>query len=448
MSVTSIELQVISRILTSDNQREVTELCEYDESYYSIFKPHIRFILEHLAKYDNVPDTFTFQTEFPDITLVNVRESLTYLKEEITKNKRYILLLETFNKLKDFGSGDVDNAWNYLRYQCDNVELLDPSRPLGLIRDAEKRSRQVLEYSKQSRIPTGFPEIDKCMYGGLSIVEELLLIIARTGSGKSWIATRIMESAQKNGFPTLYYSPEMQASYLGTRFDTWRGNFSNSQLFQGKYTEEYMQYLKDLEGQQTEAFILEDQDAPDDVVNIPFLKKFVKKEHIKLVVIDGLSYMDDVKAKRGDTDSTKYKNLCADLFRMSKECGCAVVVIMQANRASKDNKDDKGEVFPNIYNVEGSDHPARIATQVFAVRQIFEKHILDIRLEKARSANNVKPTFSYLWDINTGSMQYSPNPDENPSSSIARPDINIGDSPGAEAMSDLDIIEDGEDVEF
>ena len=69
-------------------------------------------------------------------------------------------------------------------------------------------------------------------------------------------------------------------------------------------------------------------------------------------------------------------------------------------------KDDKGEVFPNIYNIEGSDHPARIATQVFAMRQIFDKHVLDIRLEKSRNANNQKPEFSYAWDINTGNVQY------------------------------------------
>lgn len=802
MSVTSIELQVISKILTSDNAAEIDALCEFDGSYYSIFRPHIEFILHHKDTYGNVPDPFTFQTEFQDVTLVNVKESLTYLTEEIRRNKRHIMLIDTFNKLKDLGSGDVDDAWAYLEKQCEKVGALSSTQPLDLVKDAKKRSRQVIEYSQQARIPTGFPEIDKVMYGGLSTVEELLLLIARTNSGKaqplnskvltptgwvtmgslkigddvvgenndvgqvvkifpqgekdfyrvtfddntvveccddhlwkvldcerrkrgrsnygvhqiltlkeirnslsnkysvdisdpiefdvpfdesneldgyllgvilgdggisknyvtitneseeiwgriesilnkygcersgkhkdqirgivrgknyvvdklreykllgnksvdkfipkqyltapvhvrkallaglvdtdgyamenrtiwefdtaseqlcfdfaelarslgiyvkvydrkpsfyvtsdgvrhqgvgsrhtscrsifnpfwyskkaqryrlrtevynrsmprrhckkirsveyagktecqcillnnrthtyltegytvthnSWVASRIMESAQKHGFPGLYYSPEMQASFLGTRFDTWREHFPNSQLHQGDYTEAYYKYLTDLEDQETSAFVLEDKDVADGVVNVPVLKRFVKKHGIKIVIIDGLSYMEDSDGKRGDTDYVKYKNLCAALFKMSKECGCAVVVIMQANRATKDNKDDKGEVFPNIYNVEGSDHPARIATQVFAMRQIFDKHVLDIRLEKSRNANNQKPEFSYAWDINTGNLQYLPNGDDSVGSSVTpviSPDIDIP-AVDVPTVGDTDLNAD-DDIEF
>ena len=449
MSVTSIELQVISKILTSQDMSEVETLCEYDSSYYSIFRPHIEFILAHKDKYGNVPDPFTFQTEFPDITLVNVRESLKYLREEISKNKRHIILVETFNKLKDLGSGDVDDAWKYLERQCERVGHLGGAAPLDLIKGAKERSRQVIEFSKQARIPTGFDEIDKVMYGGLSTVEELLILIARSGNGKSWVATRMMESAQRHGFPVLYYSPEMQASFLGTRFDTWRGHFQNSQLHQGNYTEAYYEYLKSLEDEETSAFVLEDKDAPDEIVDVPLLKRFVRKNGIKLVVVDGLSYMEDCEGKRGDPDYVKYKHLCASLFKMSKECGCAVVVIMQANRESKNSKDDKGEVFPNIYNIEGSDHPARIATQVFAMRQIFDKHVLDIRLEKSRSANNQKPEFSYAWDINTGNMQYLSDMAEASGGSITpviSPDLDIPDVTAATA--DIDLSNSDDDVEF
>lgn len=442
----SIELQMISKILTSTSESEIDALCDFDASYYSIFKKHIQFILTHREKYGDVPDLFTFQAEFPDIELVKVTEPIEYLTQSINKNKQHILLVETFNKLKELGSGDVSEAWKYLEKQCERVSMLDSSQPLDIVKDTDKRSAQVLEFSQQQRIPTGFDEIDKCMYGGLSTVEELVILVARTNTGKSWVGTRMMESAQKHGFPVLYYSPEMQASFLGTRFDTWRGNFQNNLLFQGQYTEQYYNYLKDLSKQDTSAFILEDKDAPDEVVNVPFLKKLVKKHGIKLLVIDGLSYMSDTE--KTDKDYTKYKNLCADLFRLSKQCGCAVVVMMQANRESRNNKDDKGEVFPNIYNIEGSDHPARIATQVFAMRQIFDKHVLDIRLEKARNANNQKPEFSYAWDINTGNMKYIPGTDTVGSAATIAPKIDLGNTISINTPDDSIVLEDSEDVEF
>lgn len=446
--IESIELQVISRILTTESIYELDTLCSYDSSFYAIYKDQIEFIIDHRNRYNEVPDVFTFQNEFPDVTLVNVSEPLDYLTSQLQKNKQHILLVETFNKIKDLGSGDVSEAWQYLSVQCEKAESLESLQPMDIVKDAKIRSDMVVEFSKRDRIPTGFDEIDKLMYGGLSTVEELVLVVARTGTGKSWFCTKVMESAQKHGFPVLYYSPEMQASLLGTRFDTWRAHFTNSQLQRGRYDEKYESYLHELEGEETSAFVLEDKDVASGVVNISNLRKLVRQHKIKLLIIDGLSYMSDMK--RADTDYSRYKNICLDLFKLSKQQGCAVVVAVQANRETRENKDDKGDPFPNLYNVEGSDQPARIATQAFALRQVFDKHVLDIRLEKSRMANNQKPILSYAWDVNTGNMQYLPGTDDtssddsSPQSVYVQPTITTHQTPDDIDYDDFD----DDDVEF
>jgi KaiC/GvpD/RAD55 family RecA-like ATPase len=406
----SVELQVISKILTTDSSIELDRLCAYDESYYAVFKEHIRFILEHKQQYGDVPDVFTFQAKFEDIVLVQVNEPIQFLEDGLRKNKQQILLLETFNKLSDLGSADVSEAWEYLSNQVDSASELDTSQPLNIVKDADKRAQQILEFNKQKRIPTGFKQIDKCLYGGLSTVEELLVIIARTNSGKSWVCTKMMESAQANGFPVLFYSPEMQSCFIGARFDTWRSHFKNSDLFRGNYTEEYLNYLKDLAQNSTDAFVVEDKDMSEGKTTVSGLERLVKKHHIKLLIVDGLSYI--AEEKKAANDSIKYKDICNGLFRLSKTYGCAVVVAMQANRDTKETKDEKGLPFPTMYEAESSDHPARIATQVFTMRQIFEKHIMDIRLEKSRTAANTRPVFSYSWDPNTGNMEYVENVEE------------------------------------
>lgn len=581
----SVELQVISKILTTDSSIELDRLCAYDESYYAVFKEHIRFILEHKQQYGDVPDVFTFQAKFEDIVLVQVNEPIQFLEDGLRKNKQQILLLETFNKLSDLGSADVSEAWEYLSNQVDRASELDTSQPLNIVKDVDKRAQQILEFNKQKRIPTGFKQIDKCLYGGLSTVEELLVIIARTNSGKaqplwskvltphgwktmgkvqigdtligknndngkviqifpqgvkdyyrvhfddgtyaeccddhlwevvdidkrinrisdeyevlklsdirksdttytvdlcgqlefdatilfpneveygqasgyfvttenvidsnrsykiitrieyvgktecqcilldneshtyitdgytvthnSWVCTKMMESAQANGFPVLFYSPEMQSCFIGARFDTWRSHFKNSDLFRGNYTEEYLNYLKDLAQNSTDAFVVEDKDMSEGKTTVSGLERLVKKHHIKLLIVDGLSYI--AEEKRAANDSIKYKDICNGLFRLSKTYGCAVVVAMQANRDTKETKDEKGLPFPTMYEAESSDHPARIATQVFTMRQIFEKHIMDIRLEKSRTAANTRPVFSYSWDPNTGNMEYVENVEE------------------------------------
>lgn len=675
--ISSIELQIISRILTSQNEAEIDTLCGFDESYYNIFKKEIGFILSHRAKYGDIPDSFTFQSEFPDFELVAVSEPLEFLVSEIKKNKQHIILIETFNKIKDLGSGDVSEAWQYLSNQCDRANNLNDSRPMDIIKDAKLRADQIIAFNKAQRIPTGFDEIDKLMYGGLSTVEELLLIVARTNTGKAqplwskvltptgwktmgdikvgdivvgknndngkvvqifpqgvkdyykvnfddgtftycckdhlwevrssktyfqayevvklddilhsthsfivdisdslifsdsevsdrmhklnkladdlgqpinsngmwkvpfaddefcsyfsdlcrslgvkvkkldgyfeceslfnpfidpgkhdkfqdstkwilskkitsielagqtecqcilldnkshtyitddyivthntWVTTKMMESAQSHGFPVLYYSPEMQSSFMGTRFDTWRRNFINSDLHRGRYSEEYLKYIDELSHEGTSAYILEDKDTPEGQVTVSVLQQLVKQLHIKLLIIDGLSYMkDEMNAPR---DDIKYKNLCTGLFRLSKQFGCAVVITMQANRETKEEKDDKGVARPTLYNVEGSDHPARICTQAFCLRQIFDRHILEIGLEKSRTAANTKPVFTYSWDPGSGQMSLAPNDDS--STPVAAPSVHMpsisgfGSDASTNSTNDAPFAtEDDDDVEF
>lgn len=793
----SVELQVISKVLTSDNVAEVDELLSYGEEYYSIFRPHIQFILAHRSTYGSVPDVFTFQSEFTDVTLVQVSESQEYLLDALKKNRQRIILVETFNKIKDLDANDVSDAWRYLSSQCNKIADLNPTAPMDIISDAPKRAEQVIEFSKQTRIPTGFAEIDKLMYGGLSTVEELLLIIARSNTGKAqplsskvltpagwktmgdikigdvvvgknndngkviqvfpqgvkdyykvtfddhtftycckdhlwevvrstnrfpssrlynhhevlttediintfdqcysidisdaieftsdfdsrheldpyllgviigdgttrdgrvlisnsddeiwakveaaaknygcyrsganndclkcdnwnanfirnklkeyglfdkksidkfipkiyltapidvrmqllaglvdtdgyvpknssnvwefdtaseqlafdfaelarslgvrvtlndrhpskytsngaihkgngirhlycrstfnpftlsrkhnrlsfgaevvtkrrpkghykkilsielvgqtecqcilldnishtyitddyivthntWVTTRFMESAQANGFPVAYYSPEMQASYLATRFDTWRAHFQNNLLYQGKYSDEYKTYITKLSGENTPAYIIEDKDMPDGV-SPKALEDFIRQHGIKLMIVDGLSYMSDDKPS--ERDHEKYKHICADLFRISKKYGCAMVIAVQANRDTQLLKDDKGEAMPTLYNIEGSDHPGRICTQAFSLRQVFDKHVLDIRLEKSRMANNQKPILSYAWDVNTGNCQYLSDPDNQPNNTGAAPRVQLSDTSNTPEWDDSSEFED-EDVEF
>ena len=146
----SIEVQVISKLLTTDDESIIDELCSFDESYYEVCKPQIKFILDHYAQYNTVPDRFTFEAEFPKFQLVKVDEPLEFLVDEIKKNKRHILFLETFNKLTDMGSADVDDAWEYLGQRLDLALQLSDCAPMNIIADAQQRSDQVVEWSKQT----------------------------------------------------------------------------------------------------------------------------------------------------------------------------------------------------------------------------------------------------------------------------------------------------------
>ena len=87
----SIELQVISRILTSDDEHETTELCTFDASYYTVFKDQIQFILDHQSKYGNVPDLVVSgfhlmkKTEYSDSEIEEIKAMANELMDYPTK---------------------------------------------------------------------------------------------------------------------------------------------------------------------------------------------------------------------------------------------------------------------------------------------------------------------------------------------------------------------------
>jgi replicative DNA helicase len=453
-----IELQVICRILESKDQYEVDRLCGYDDSYYSVLQDQIDFILDHREKFGTVPDPLTFQAQFEDFERVDVTESLEYLENGLKRNKQLILFRQTYNKLADLGSSDVSMAWEYLSQQCDKAANLGSNKPLDVVEDAEERAQKVIYYNNQSRIPTGFKEIDELMYGGLSTVEEFLLIVARTNSGKSWICTKMMESAQKAGYPVLFYSPEMQSCYIGARFDTWRDHFKNSDIFRGRYTDDYLSYLKKLSKEETQALVVEDADMSEGRTTVRGLEALVKRYHSKLLIIDGLSYI--ASTSKYSNESIRYRDICNDLFRLSKKYGCAVVVTVQANRESRENRDDNGQVFPDLYNISESDHPARIATQVFALRQLYESHMIQFRLEKSRNALNERPVLSYRVDFNEGKVEYAPDGTDSPegedfstpnvSNAIVTNHISESETPQLEEYQSESVEDDDDydDVEF
>ena len=179
--IQAIEVQVISKILTCPDEPEVVDvLMSYSpDLYFSEYKAEIEYIHKQRTAHGIIPSQFDFLANFADFNIVSVPEPVAYLIVKLKEYRRYLLLIQSFNKIKDLGDGDINDAWAYLSSKCDEAAMLTDSNPMDIVKEAEKRAEQIKEFSKQQRIPTGFPELDKVMYGGLSTVEELLVIIAR-----------------------------------------------------------------------------------------------------------------------------------------------------------------------------------------------------------------------------------------------------------------------------
>ena len=83
-----IALQIISKVLNTKDYSIVANNL-LTEDYFIGYESEYNFIKNHYEKFGNVPDIATFLSKFPQITLVDVEESDTYLVDTIREEYLY-----------------------------------------------------------------------------------------------------------------------------------------------------------------------------------------------------------------------------------------------------------------------------------------------------------------------------------------------------------------------
>ena len=65
--IEAVEVQVISKLLTCEDDYVVDTLLSYDTSYFSGYLKEFEYIQNHRQKYGTVPGVFDFQAQFPTL---------------------------------------------------------------------------------------------------------------------------------------------------------------------------------------------------------------------------------------------------------------------------------------------------------------------------------------------------------------------------------------------
>ena len=396
-----VELQVLSRIL---NQKSTAIIDDNNitADYFIAYPDEYDFIIKHKAEYGDVPDTETFLSHFPNFQLVDVRESDEYLVNTFNEEYLYTLSVPFINKTAELIQSDSRAALEYIQSELPKL-LINNNRKIG--NDIIKNSRDRFEEYESKKenqdqffISTGFRELDNII-GGLSCSEELVVIFARTGVGKSWVLIKILQNAWKEGNRVALLEPEMSANKTGYRFDTLNSNFSNMKLLRGTEEAGYEDYITNLENNDTPFYILHPKDFGRKV-SVSKLKSFCRSNHIDILGIDGISYLYDERKEKGDNRSTMLTNISEDLMDLSIELGIPVLVVCQSNREGAKEEDS-----PNIENIRDSDGIAYNASLIISAKQKDEG--LQLSIKKNRNGKN-GDSLIYTWDIDRGTFNYLP----------------------------------------
>lgn len=398
-----ITLQIINKVLQTQDIQIINKNA-LTEEYFVGYESEFNFIVDHFNKYGKVPDKATFLDNFNDFNFIEVAETDKYLLDTLYEEHLYYKSVEVVQKVAELLKHNSNDAVEYLHSQLPNLQIAATTEGTDIISQADERYKIYLEKMNAENpwyITTGFEELDDIL-NGWAKGEELIVLFARTGQGKSWVLAKTLAHAWQIGNRVGYISPEMSATRIGYRFDTLFKNFSNRNLVWGKEEPDYPDYIEELRKHENPFIVATPLDFQKKIT-ITKLKNFVQTHKLDILGIDGITYLTDERYKRGDNKTITLTNISEDLIALSMELGIPIIVVVQSNRSGVKAQDSDGT--PELENIRDSDGIAQNATKVIALRQTGAG--LEFGIKKHRDGINGGKLI-YYWDIDKGQFNYIP----------------------------------------
>ena len=226
-----VVLQLLNKVLKTSDMSIVVDNNLTSDMFIE-YENEFNFIQDFYNKYGKVPDTETFLSNFPEFNLVDVQESDDYLLDKLNEEYLYYKTVPVVQEVANLLKTNSEDAVQYLIQQLPNLTNLQKTEGVDIIHNAEYRLDEFKNKQKgedNKYITTGFKELDT-IFKGFSRGEELVVLFARIGQGKSWVLNKMLAHSWELGYTVGLISPEMSATKIGYRFDTLVGHFSNKNL--------------------------------------------------------------------------------------------------------------------------------------------------------------------------------------------------------------------------
>lgn len=176
-------------------------------------------------------------------------------------------------------------------------------------------------------VTSGWPDIDKITGGGLG-KNELGVVIAPTGAGKSMVLVHLGSEAIKEGKTVVHYTLELQDTVIATRYDSCITGYPLSDII--NFKNEVYDEIKDLDG----SLIVKEYPTKSASTNTirAHLSRLVKRGiHPGMVIVDYADLLKPVQARKEKRN--ELESIYEELRAISHEFQCPIWTASQTNRS-------------------------------------------------------------------------------------------------------------------
>ena len=320
---------------------QITEVLDVEFLELEYLRAFVAKIVEYRTKYGKHPSTNAMisilRTELDrenEVTQQQVRDyfarvhtneiadDIDYIKETsldfCRKQKLKEAMMKSVNLLQTCSFDEISKVINdALKLGSENNFGHD------FIADFEER------YKPKFRLPvtTGWSEIDTITSGGLGR-NELGVVIAPTGAGKSMALVHLGSQAIKEGKTVVHYTLELQDTVVACRYDSCITKYPLSDL--GNFKDEIFEEIKNLDG----TLIVKEYPTKSASTNTikAHLSRLIKRGiEPGMVIVDYADLLRPVVVRK--EKRTELESIYEELRGLSNEFNCPVWTASQTNRS-------------------------------------------------------------------------------------------------------------------
>ena len=312
---------------------------------------------------------------------------------------------ESFTKRQELERAILKAADMLEKGEFDPVEkLIKDAVQISLTKDmgtdyfADPKNRLEKYFNSGGQVSTGWPSVDKLLYGGFSR-GELNIFAGGSGSGKSLVMMNIALSWLNQGLSGVYISLELSEELVGLRTDAMLSGMSTKDIRRDMDTTELKVKLYSKKSGQYRIKALPAQSNINDIR--AYLKEVQVQTGIRVdfVMVDYLDLLMPVSAKVSPNDLfVKDKYVSEELRNLAKELNVLLVTASQLNRAAVEEVEfDHSHISGGISKINTADN----VFGIFTSRAMKERGRYQIQCMKSRSSTGVGQKVDLEYNIET-----------------------------------------------
>jgi len=312
---------------------------------------------------------------------------------------------ETFSRHKALEKAILDSADLLEKGEYGPVEdLVKKAVQIGLQKDLgtdyflDPRSRLEAIKDKNGQVSTGWPSLDKKLFGGFNR-GELNIFAGGSGSGKSLFMANLGVNWCLAGMNVMYLTFELSENLVSMRLDAMTSEIPSRDIF--KSIDDVEMKVKMI-GKKSGAFQVKYMPTGKNANDVrAYLKEYEIKtgRKVDVLLIDYLDLMHPIGQKiSAENLFVKDKYVSEELRNLAMELNCIFVTASQLNRSSVEEIEfDHSHISGGISKINTADN----LIGIFTSRAMRERGRYQIQLMKTRSSSGVGQKIDLGFDVDT-----------------------------------------------